>query len=90
MGTKDKFLQKYITSVYRYEFAKARHGRNFKVNCPSCGGIKRFNLFFDKKDKLCDSQYGVYRVNKCGYENRPKGQVILKEDEVKYVERLCR
>jgi len=75
--------------VYRYEFAKARHGRHFKVDCPSCGAIKRFNLFFDKKeDKLCDSQYGVCdRVNKCGHENRPKGQVILNQDEVKYVEK---
>jgi len=71
--------------VYRYEYAKARHGRNFKVNCPSCGGIKRFNLFYDnKEDRLCDSQYGKCdRVYQCGYENRPQGQTVLKQDEIK-------
>ena len=71
--------------MYRYEYAKARHGRNFKVNCPSCGGIKRFNLFYDnKEDRLCDSQYGKCdRVYQCGYENRPQGQTVLKQDEIK-------
>ena len=65
--------------MYRFEYAKAKHGRNFKVTCPSCKVPKRFNLFYDNQEgKLCDSQYGKCdRVNQCGYENRPKGQSIV-------------
>lgn len=60
--------------MYRYEFAKRRNAKNFKITCPSCRQRNKFNLYWDNfKQELAPDIYGKCdRVDSCGYINRPE------------------
>jgi len=64
--------------MQRYRFAKSKDGRDYKVDCPMCGGKRRFKRFYDEQEMtLLPQEYGICdRENSCGYMNPPTSQVI--------------
>jgi len=74
--------------MYRYEFAKRQHDKNYKTKCPQCNTKHSFNLYFDNENQtLAPEEFGKCdRINTCGYINRPESsQPILTNPKPKIV-----